>query len=65
MECLQLGAAAVVLLIVAAGLMLYERARKNAKRPLFGGRGTITLYWVSYLTLLVLGLTCGVAALVR
>jgi len=65
MERVQLGGAALGLLALATALMIYEQARKNANRPLFDGRETITLYWMSYLTLLVLGLTCGLAALVR
>lgn len=65
MDHVLLGGAAFVLLLVAAAMVLYERARQNAKRPLFGGREIITLYWVSYLTLFVLGFTCGLAAIVR
>ena len=54
-----------MLLALAGTMVLYERARQNAKRPLFGARETIPLYWVSYLNFFVLGLTCGLAAAVR
>ena len=60
-----LGAAAIVLIASATGMLLYEAARVRAKRPIFGGREMITLYWVGYLTLYILGLTSGLAAIVR
>jgi hypothetical protein len=65
MEHVQLGSAAIVLLALAGTMVIYERARQNAKRPLFDGREIVTLYWVGYLTFFVLGLTCAVGAIVR
>jgi len=65
MQHVQLGSAAIVLLALAGTMVIYERARQNAKRPLFDGREIVTLYWVGYLTFFVLGLTCAVAAIVR
>ncbi|HXD43945.1 MAG TPA: hypothetical protein VN655_02330 [Pseudolabrys sp.] len=60
-----LGAAAIILIASATGMLVYEAARARSKRPIFGGRETITLYWVAYLTLYVLGATSGLAAIVR
>ena len=65
MDNFALGAAAAVLIASATGMLLYEAARARAKRPIFGGREAITLYWVGYLTLYVLGATSGLAAIVR
>jgi hypothetical protein len=60
-----LALAAIILIASATGMLLYEVARATAKRPIFGGRESITLYWMGYLTLYVLGATSGLAAIVR
>jgi hypothetical protein len=65
MERLQLLLAAVAMLIVSGGMAAYEWSRTKAKRPLFGGRQVVTLYWCVYLSLLVLAVTSGIAAFVR
>jgi len=65
MNNLALAMAAIIMIASATGMLLYEVARTKAKRPILGGRETITLYWVGYLTLYVLGATSGLAAIVR
>jgi len=65
MERLQLLLAAAVMLAIGGGMAAYEWSRIKAKRPLFGGRQVVTLYWCAYLSLVVLAVTSGVAAFVR
>jgi hypothetical protein len=65
MEQVQLLLVAVLMVAVGGGMAAYEWSRVNAKRPLFGGRQVVTLYWCMYLSLLVLALTTGIAAAVR
>ncbi len=65
MERVQLLLAACLMLGVGGGMAAYEWSRLKAKRPLFGGGQVVTLYWCMYLSLLVLGLTMGIAAVVR
>ena len=65
MQNLELAGSASVLMFTAGLMVLYERLRQKSERPLFSGRETITLYWMSYLALSVLAATCGVAAIVR
>lgn len=65
MERVQLSVAAVLLLGLGAGLAGYEWSRIRAKRPLLGGSPVVTLYWCLYLSLIVLGVTTGIAVVVR
>jgi hypothetical protein len=62
---LQLLLATALMLAIGAGMAAYEWSRITAKRPLFGGGQVVILYWCTYLSLLVLALTTGVAAIVR
>ncbi len=62
MERLQLLLAAAIMLSAGGGMAAYEWSRI---RPLFGGSQVVTLYWCMYLSLIVLGFTTGIAAIVR
>ncbi len=65
LENLQLLGAAAVILAIAAGMAFYEWTRIKAGKPIQNGHQAITLYWVAYLTLFVLGVTTAIAAAVR
>ena len=65
MQFLQLSIAALVLVSTGVGMALYERSTIRAGRPLLAGRNILVLYWTSYLTLIVLGLTAAVAAVLK
>jgi len=65
MERLQMLLAAFVMLAIGGGMIAYEWSRIKSKRPLFGGAQVVTLYWCTYLSLLVLAVTTAVAAVVR
>ncbi len=53
------------MLALGGGMAAYEWSRIRDKRPLFGGSQVVTLYWCLYLSLIVLGFTTGIAAVVR
>jgi hypothetical protein len=65
MRHLELAAGSFAMLIVAVGMAFYEWSRVQSKRPLFKGRQIVTLYWMAYLSFFVLGITTGIAAIVR
>ncbi len=65
MDRIALFLAALVMLAIGSAMAVYEWSRIKTKRPLFGGRPLLTLYWCAYLALLVLALTTGLAAAVR
>jgi hypothetical protein len=65
MEQLEISATAVGLLAAGTAMILYENLRAKAGKPIFGGREVITLYYVSYLMLIALGLAFGASALIR
>jgi len=65
MQAAQYAGFALLFVIVATAMVVYEWKRIQAKRPLFAGHEIRTLYWVAYLSLFVLGLTAGLAALLR
>ena len=65
MERVQLLLAALVMLAIGGGMAAYDWSRVKSKRPLFRGSPVVTLYWCTYLSLMVLALTTGVAAAVR
>jgi len=46
-------------------MVLYENARIRAGRPILKGSEAVQLYYVSYLTMFVLGATVTIAAIVR
>jgi hypothetical protein len=45
-------------------MVLYERARIAAGRPILAGRDTVQVYWVAYLTCFVLTLVIAVKLIV-
>ena len=65
MEKLELAGAAAAMLFIAGAMAFYEWTRVKAGKPILAGRQTVVLYWMSYLSLLVLGATTAVAAIVR
>jgi hypothetical protein len=62
MENLQFLGMAAVLLAVAGGMAFYEWTRIRAFRPILNGHNAVVLYWVSYLSLFVLGVAAALAA---
>ena len=65
MEKLQFVGGAVALFAVGTLMVLYENVRIRAGRPILNGHAAVQLYYVSYLTMFVLGTTVAVAAIVR
>jgi hypothetical protein len=65
MEKLQLIGAAIVLFAVGAVMVLCENYRIRVGRPILKGHEAVQLYYVSYLTMFVLGVTVLAAAIVR
>lgn len=65
MEKLQFSGAAIALFAVGVVMVLYENFRIRAGRPILNGSAAVQLYYVSYLTMFVLGTTVAVAAIVR
>lgn len=62
---LGLAAMAIVLLAAGGAMIFYEWSRAAAGAPLLKGREVLRLYWIAYLTLMVLGVTTGLAAIIR
>ena len=62
MEKLQFVSAAVAFFAVG---VFYENFRIKAGRPILNGSAAVQLYYVSYLTMFVLGTTVAIAAIVR
>lgn len=65
MQNAELAGVSFVLLALAGGMTFYEWSCIKAKRPLFKGAQIIILYWVTYLSFFILGVTMGIAAIVR
>ena len=65
MEKLQFVGAAVALFAVGTLMVLYENVRIRAGRPILNDHAAVQLYYVSYLTMFVLGVTVLAAAIVR
>jgi hypothetical protein len=65
MEKLQFVGAAVALFAFGALMVFYENFRIKAGRPILNGSEAVQLYYVSYLTMFVLGATVAIAAIVR
>jgi uncharacterized membrane protein len=57
--------AAIVLFGVGAGMVFYEWTRIKAGRPILNGHPAVQLYWMTYLTLFVLGTITVIAAIIR
>ena len=65
MQTLQAVAAAVAMLAAAGSMAFYEWTRIRASRPILNGHNAVVLYWVSYLSLFVLGIVTVLAAVIR
>ena len=65
MQTLQALGAAVAMLAAAGGMAFYEWTRIRASRPILNGHNAVVMYWVSYLSLFVLGIVTILAAVIR
>ena len=65
MEKLQFLGAATAFFAVGDLMVFYENFRIKAGRPILNGSAAVQLYYVSYLTMFVLGSAVAVAAIVR
>ncbi len=65
MRNLELLGTAAALLIVAAGMAFYEWSRVKAGRPIMAGSQAVVMYWMTYLSMFVLGVTTALAAIIR
>ena len=65
MNLIEQFGAALVLLGVGVGMVFYEWTRIKAGRPLLNGHVAVQLYWMTYLTLFVLGAVVALAAIIR
>jgi hypothetical protein len=61
MEKLQFVGAAIAFFAVGTLIVVYESFRVSAGRPILNGSAAVQLYYVSYLTMFVLGVTVAVA----
>ena len=64
MEKLGLLGAAAAFFGVGLAMVLYELARIKAGRPILKGRDAVQLYYVTYLTMFVLGFVTALKALI-
>ncbi len=64
-ERLEFIGAAVAMLAVAAGMVLYEWSRIKRGRPILKGSEAVVMYWIGYLSLAVLGVTTVIVAVIR
>jgi hypothetical protein len=62
---LELLGPAAGLLAVAGGMIYYELMRTRARRPLGQNEAVAIPYWITYLSLLILGGALLLAAFVR
>ena len=58
-------AATVLFLGIAGAMILYELARLRTDPPFPKGEGLRSLYWMTYLSCIVLGVTFAFAAVIR
>ena len=65
MEKIQFLGAAVAFFAAGALMVFYENFRIKVGRPILNGSAAVQLYYVSYLTMFVLGATVAIAAIVR
>ncbi len=65
MQNLQSAVAATLFLSVGTGMAYYDWARTRAGRPLMGGAQSVQLYWMGYMVMFALAITCAIAAAVR
>ena len=56
---------AVVLIGAGSGMAFFEWQRFREGNPILVGKSLIQLYWVAYLSLLVLGITFFLSAIIR
>ena len=49
---------------ISVSMMLFEYARNRSARRLFKSEGVAMLYWLIYLSMVVLGVSVAVAAIV-
>lgn len=61
---LQLAVAAI-LIAAGGGMAFFELARERAGTPLLRGEYAQVGYWMTYLSLIVLGATAAIAAVLR
>jgi hypothetical protein len=65
MEKLQFVGAAVAFFAAGVVMVFYEDFRIRVGRPILNGSAAVQLYYVSYLTMFILGVTVLAAAIVR
>jgi hypothetical protein len=65
MEKLQFIGATIAFFAAGTLMVLYENFRIKARRPILNGSAAVQLYYVSYLTMFVLGITVAIAVIVR
>ena len=65
MEKLQFLGAAIAFFAAGTLMVLYENFRIKADRRILNGSAAVQLYYVSYLTMFVLGITVAIAVIVR
>jgi hypothetical protein len=65
MQNLLFSAAAAAFLLIGAAMAYYDWARTRAGRPLMGGGQSVQLYWMGYMMMFALAITCVIAAVVR
>lgn len=58
-------AIAVAMLAVAGAMIFYDRARSQSGRPLIQNEVLAIPYWITYLSLIVLGGCFGLAAIIH
>ena len=64
METLLLIAASAGFIAIGALLVFYEWSRAKAGRPILKGSEAVQLYYVSYLTMFVLGVVTAAKAII-
>jgi hypothetical protein len=65
MQTLQVAAMAAAMLAAAGGMAFYEWTRVRARRPILDGHQAVVFYWISYLSLFMLGIVTALAAVIR
>jgi hypothetical protein len=64
MEALGLLGTAVAFFCMGFAMVLYELSRIKAGRPILKGSQAVQLYYVTYLTMFVLGFITGLKAII-
>ena len=65
MQALQFSAAAATFFLVGGAMAYYDWFRAKAGRPILGGRDSVQMYWITYLAMFTLAITCAAAAIFR